>query len=274
MGPGAGRIQPAGWTQSDRTMGFRTFLWLAVMLASPALSPVGASAQESVKGTRPLAVVELFTSQGCGACPPADALLSRLADRGDVVALAFHVDYWDYLGWRDTLGSAENTARQSAYGKHFGSRSVYTPQIVVNGRKPMSGGKTRMVESAITHLESTGAGLTVEVSARYTKDSLLIEAGAAPGGGKAHVVVAFFEPATPIDIREGKNRGRKVVYRNSVLATQSVGMWHGKAARFELPITEMKKRNAGGCAVLLQAVSEDGLPGEIYGATIVAMPSS
>jgi len=254
-------------------MGFRTFLWLAVLLAGPALSPVGASAQESAASARPLAVVELFTSQGCGACPPADALLARLADRGDVVALAFHVDYWDYLGWRDTLGSADNTARQSAYGRQFGNRSVYTPQIVVNGRKPMSGGKTRMVESAIGHLAEAGAGLTVDVSARYTADSLLIETGAAEDGGKAHVVVAFFEPSTQIDIGDGKNRGRKVVYRNAVLATQGVGMWHGKKARFELPITEMEKRNAGGCAVLLQAVGEDGLPGEIFGAAIVAMPS-
>ena len=88
---------------------------------------------------KPAGVVELFTSQGCSSCPPADAILEDLAKKGDVVALAYHVDYWDYLGWQDTLASPDNTARQYEYAKAFGVRSVYTPQAVINGTHPRQG---------------------------------------------------------------------------------------------------------------------------------------
>ena len=94
---------------------------------------------------KPSGVVELFTSQGCSSCPPADAVLAELAEAGDVVALGYHVDYWDYLGWKDTLGSPENTARQYEYGKSFGDRSVYTPQAVINGRTHVNGAKREAV---------------------------------------------------------------------------------------------------------------------------------
>src|SRR5262245_27148421 len=86
----------------------------------------------SAESRKPLGVLELFTSQGCNSCPPADALLAEMAAKGDVVALAYHVDYWDYLGWRDTLARPENTQRQRDYGRAFGIRSVYTPQAVIN----------------------------------------------------------------------------------------------------------------------------------------------
>src|SRR5690606_11322881 len=101
---------------------------------------------------KPLGVVELFTSQGCNSCPPADAALGRFVQQGDVVVLAYHVDYWDYLGWKDTLGSRANTARQYSYAKAFGSGQVYTPQIVVNGRSQMNGGQADAVEAALGRL--------------------------------------------------------------------------------------------------------------------------
>jgi len=252
----------------------RASFWLAVALVA-SLLPAAASSGEA--GKRPRAVVELFTSQGCNSCPPADALLARLADGGDVVALAFHVDYWDYLGWRDTLASAQNTERQNAYSRAFGNRSVYTPQIVVNGRRHMSGAKTHAVESAIGRLDDAGEGMTVDVAARYTGDSIVIETG--PGvsvGGyrKAHVVLAFFEPSRIVEIEGGKNDGKTITYRNSVLATQTAGMWRGEAARFELPMSDLAGKGAGGCAVLLQSVAKDGTPGPILGAAIIPVPES
>ncbi len=98
---------------------------------------------------QPKAVVELFTSQGCSSCPPADALLTSLAERGDVVALAYHVNYWDYIGWEDTFGHQAYSDRQRAYAKSWGSSRIYTPQMVINGAKGMVGSKRNEVTQAV-----------------------------------------------------------------------------------------------------------------------------
>jgi hypothetical protein len=138
---------------------------IIIKLATAALLvmlSIGVAAAQQVK--RPLAVIELFTSQGCSSCPPADEYLAELADRGDVVALAYHVDYWDHLGWRDTLGSPANTERQRAYGGSFGSHSVYTPQAVINGRQHMSGAKRGDIEATMRDLAGSGEGIQPDSS--------------------------------------------------------------------------------------------------------------
>ena len=233
--------------------------------------PYGALAQENVK--RPKAVVELFTSQGCNSCPPADETLSRLALTGDVVALAYHVDYWDYLGWRDTLASADNTARQQEYNRAFGNRSVYTPQAVVNGRQQMNGAKRGKVEAAIERMAGTAEGMVVDVKVSYSGDSVIIETGELPRSvDEAHVVLVYFNAASEVEITRGENRGRNFTYLNAVSGFHSAGMWHGKKARFELPMSEVAKKGAGGCAVLVQEMVSGGLPGPILGAAIVTRP--
>jgi hypothetical protein len=220
---------------------------------------------------KPSGVVELFTSQGCNSCPPADAILADLAESGDVVALGYHVDYWDYLGWKDTLGSAENTARQYQYGKSFGDRSVYTPQAVINGRAHVNGAKRDAVAGALAGLEKSGDGLTVDVTVTRSGESILIDAAGAPGGaGDAHLVLVHFDPMRPIAIERGENKGRTITYANPVTSVQTAGMWHGKAARFEFPQSDIASK--GGCAILLQSVSKDGLPGPILGAAVIAPP--
>jgi hypothetical protein len=235
----------------------------AVLSASPALAG---------EGSRPRAVVELFTSQGCSSCPPADRLLSELIDRGDVVALSYHVDYWDYLGWRDTLASAENTERQAQYGKAFGIRSVYTPQAVVNGRTHVNGAKRGKLLGAIDRLSRNGNGLTVDLRAVEQGESIVIEVGAGTATSrKGHVVLVYFGGPTSVAIERGENSGRTVVYRNVVTDRQTAGMWHGKATRIEMPLSEIAKK--GGCAVLLQEVDKSGLPGAILGATIIREPA-
>jgi len=253
-------------------MDLRTVTRLATATLFLACSFGTALAQDA---RRPLAVVELFTSQGCSSCPPADAFLGELADRGDVVALSYHVDYWDYLGWRDTLGARANTERQRAYGRSFGVGSVYTPQAVVNGRQHMSGAKRDEVAGAMESLASGGNGMNVQVSASYSGESIMIELGEGSGyPRKAHVVIAYFEPASRVAITRGENSGRTVVYRNAVKSLQTVGMWHGKATRLEVPRDDIASRGAGGCAILLQKVGKDGLPGPIIGATLVPIPAS
>jgi hypothetical protein len=222
---------------------------------------------------RPIGVVELFTSQGCSSCPPADALFAELAARDDLVALAYHVDYWDYLGWRDTLGSAENTARQHGYGKSFGIRSVYTPQAVINGRIHVNGASSGKVWDGLEELEQSGEGLAVGLTVTRAGESVVIDAEAATGDVKeAHLVVVYFEPAQPVVIERGENSGRTVTYWNAVSDVHTAGMWHGKAARFELPASEVSKK--GGCAVLLQSVDKEGLPGPILGAAMIRNPEN
>lgn len=226
------------------------------VLAEPAKAPVG--------------VVELFTSQGCSSCPPADAVFSELVAKGDVVALAYHVDYWDYLGWRDTLGKPENTARQYEYMKAFKAQSVYTPQAVINGRKHVNGASRYDIERAIGELQAANGGLNVKVKATERGSSLMIEADAASGlPGEAEVLLVYFDPPTAIQIDSGENSGTALTYWNAVTSIQVAGMWHGKPVSFELPMREVEKKGAGGYAVLLQAVKADGSPGPILGATVI-----
>lgn len=233
----------------------------------------GAVAGENVK--RPKAVVELFTSQGCSFCPPADALLADLAQSGDVVALAYHVDYWDYLGWRDTMASPENTARQQQYSSAFGSRSVYTPQAVVNGRLQMNGAKRGKVEGAIRRMAGTPEGMSVDVGVSYEGGAMVIETGDADRPVRAaQIVVVYFEPAMPVKIERGKNAGRELTYWNAVSGFHSAGMWHGRKTRIELPRNEVARKGAGGCAVLVQEIGEGGLPGAILGAAVAPRPGS
>jgi hypothetical protein len=223
---------------------------------------------------RPLGVVELFTSQGCSSCPPADTVLADLAKQGEVVALAYHVDYWDYLGWQDTLGSAENTQRQYDYMKSFRTRSVYTPQAVINGRAHVNGAHRSEVADALDAMKSAGKGLKVDLAVTRSGESILIKTGAASEPvGEAHVVLVFYDTAQPVQITRGENAGKTVTYWNAVRSIQTAGMWRGKEATFELPVSDMAKKGAN-CAVLLQSTGRDGAPGMILGAAVVRIPGS
>ncbi len=231
-----------------------------------------AGVSRAEEADKPLGVVELFTSQGCNSCPPADELFGQLAARDDVVALAYHVDYWDYLGWRDTLSRKENTERQYEYMRSFGSRSVYTPQAVVNGRTHVNGANRSAVDGALAALEKAGEGMRVRVKVSRDGDGVMIDAGDGVAGASAnaHVVIVFFDPPQTVTISKGENDGRKLTYWNAVSDIQTAGMWHGKAQRYELPISEISKK--AGCAVLLQSVGKDGLPGPILGAAFIRKP--
>lgn len=229
-------------------------------------------------------VVELFTSQGCYSCPPADAVLRELGNRPDLVTLAYHVDYWNYLGWRDTLGRQENTERQRAYMQALNSRSVYTPQAIVNGRVEMNGANRESLLRTLKEMALAGAGVSVPVAAWATSDGFAIEAGApAPaddpdpnGAGKtnpdkAYLLLVSFRAPQAVAIPTGENEGKTITYWNPVSGVQSVGLWHGKPVRFELPASALP-RGEGGVA-LLQEVDAQGLPGPILGAAVLRQPS-
>ncbi len=181
-------------------------------------------------------VVELFTSQGCSDCPPADAALSKIIDGGGYLALAWHVDYWDRLGWKDTFSSPTATARQERYATHIGGGS-YTPEFVVNGVR----GSSRS-ESVL------GSGLAVDVS---VSDG---HAHIGAGSGDATVMLVSFIPVASVPIGRGENAGRTVTYRHVVTGVHSIAEWHGQA------ITVAAAGN--NCAVVLQRPGQ----GEIIGA--------
>lgn len=216
---------------------------------------------------RPRGVVELFTSQGCSSCPPADAVLGRIVEEGNVIALAYHVDYWNYLGWKDTLSSREATERQYGYARSLGRQSVYTPQVVIDGRAHVVGSDRSGIESKVETLAASGRGLVVPVSARQKDGKVTISVGA--GTGKADVVLVYFDRSNTVDIKRGENGGRTITYWHTVRDVETVGMWDGKAMDLVMPAAVVKGSTTGGCAILLQTMGPGNAPGPILGATVV-----
>ncbi len=211
-------------------------------------------------------VVELYTSQGCSACPPADELLDELADRDDVIALSLHVDYWDYLGWRDIHARKEFTKRQMAYRDSVGARSLYTPQMVVQGAAQLVGSRRDEVNAAISRAESHEDG--AQVVLRPVDGMMKIEAEITPLGpadGPCSIWLVSYETPPPMEIEGGENAGQTIVYRNVVRSWMRMGMWDGaRPVRFTAPVPE----GAKGLAVILQS----GKVGPIVGAAKIEFP--
>jgi hypothetical protein len=236
----------------------------SVLVASLAVLSSAAWAQDvPIKG-----VVELFTSQSCSSCPPADKVLGEVIKRGDVIALAFHVDYWNYLDWKDTFSDASFTKRQYDYAASFGSSQVYTPQMIVNGKQSVKAGSPDSVFAAIDEMKKNADPLSVAVSASIDKGHLNISAG--KGSGDANLVLVIFEAKETVDILRGENSGKSVEYRNAVTEVRTIGMWKGGDLKVELPAKEYMEKKGYGCAVLLQRQTANGTPGEIIGAALIS----
>jgi hypothetical protein len=227
-----------------------------------------ATAQQSpgVSRGQPKAVLELYTSQGCSSCPAADALFERYAKRGDLVALTLHVDYWDYLGWKDTLANPKFSARQRAYAKARGDGRIYTPQLVVNGSAHVVGNASTGIDKAIETTAAKGSH-RISVHARVEGERLVVEIPEAAGASsEATVWLAVVQGEAEVAVRSGENRGRSLKYFNVVRDLTPIGMWTGKAARLELARETFRVAGANGCAVLVQS----GKGGEIIGASMLS----
>lgn len=228
-------------------------LILALLLASPA------GAVEIRQG--PKAVVELFTSQGCPSSPVADAALAELAKQPEIIALAYHVDYWDYAGWPDTFGNAANSDRQRAYADSWGSTRIFTPQMVVNGSEGVVASRQQEVGIAIQN-----AALQVPVELETDSDMLKISIGPKAGLGEAVVWLVTFIDRADVAIERGENAGKTIAYTQIVTGRQVLGMWDPAAgAKLKLPLAEVLSEPANGAAILIQE-DRDGLPGRILGA--------
>jgi hypothetical protein len=212
----------------------------------------------------PIGVVELFTSQGCSSCPPADKALGKLIEEGKVLALSYHVDYWNYLGWEDTLATKEATDRQYAYAKTLKRRGVYTPQVIVNGRDHLVGSNYNGIKARVSTFESSERGLAVPLSISAKGDEISITIG--KGQGKASIVAVYFDNENTVDIKRGENRGKQITYHHSVKDIETIGMWYGDAQEIKLPMAVMEKVKEGGAAILLQSMASEGTPSAILGA--------
>lgn len=241
------------------------------LMALTAVAPT-AQAQEAAKpanGPKAKAVLELFTSQGCSSCPAADALLESYTKRADVIALTWPVDYWDYLGWKDTLAAPKFTARQKYYAKHRGDGRVYTPQMVINGLTHAVGNSAREIDQAVA---ATGAQLAqsdLSVTIRLDQKAIVIEAGAgAPGTGirDATIWLVMIQRSAEVVVRSGENRDKTLRYFNVVREVTPVGMWStGKPLVIRLDRDTVKLPDTDAAAVLIQV----GKAGPIVGAAIL-----
>lgn len=210
---------------------------------------------------QPKAVVELFTSQGCASCPPADALLTALADREDVVALAYHVDYWDYVGWKDTFAQEAYSDRQRAYAKSWGSSRIYTPQMVVNGARPVVGSRRNEVQQVVGR-----ANLPLAMDLSLTGDLLKISLPAKAELSDAVIWLVTYMNRADVKIDSGENAGKTMVYTQVVTGRQVLGMWESEAgAELKLPLGEVLGAANTGIAIVVQQ-ERGGLPGAILAA--------
>ncbi|VAV99638.1 hypothetical protein that often co-occurs with aconitase [hydrothermal vent metagenome] len=169
-------------------------------------------------------VVELFTSQGCPSCPRADAFLQELAARDDVLALALHVDYWDYIGWKDSFASPQYTARQRAYAKSQGQRMVYTPQMIINGVDQVVGTRTVDVVDVIARHKTREPYVSLEVTRDGSQLSIRAEAGE-PLADRLTVQLIRYRPQARVDIKRGENAGRSINYVNIVTRLEILQQW-------------------------------------------------
>ncbi|GJD49867.1 hypothetical protein OPKNFCMD_2602 [Methylobacterium crusticola] len=212
----------------------------------------------------PRAVIELFTSQGCSACPPADRLMSELARDPGVIALSLPVTYWDYLGWKDTLAHTAFTERQRAYASMRGDRQVFTPQAVVNGAATVVGSDRAALERSIRD-PGTATSLPVAIRSEAGPERIAIDVGAAPDPGRtAELWLLPVARTREVAIGRGENRGRTVTYRNVVRGMHHVGTWTGAPAHYEVLRAALRAGDADTYVVVLQA--EHNGPGRILGA--------
>ncbi len=225
------------------------FMTIGVAAAAAAIGAPAAQAE-----TMSPVLVELFTSQGCSSCPPADALLGELVGNPDIIALSFNVDYWDYLGWKDSLAKPAYGERQRDYARSHKERTVYTPQMVIAGRKGVVGSREDQVRSAIDAERETPPHARIALStANGALKIRVMPASAVPM--PCNVMVAAYTKRVEQRIQRGENRGRSIVYHNAVRTLSSLGEWAGSGEKeLSLPLVE----GADGYAVFLQ--SGDGGP--------------
>ncbi|MSO85035.1 MAG: DUF1223 domain-containing protein [Rhodospirillales bacterium] len=236
------------------------FILFALLAAPMAPSVAGA-------GERALTVVELFTSQGCSSCPPADEYLGELAERDDLLALSFHVDYWDYIGWKDPFANSAYTERQRQYRNFFNTRYVYTPQMVIQGGYQAIGSKRPDVAERIEKARSFPR-LDVALQREAGEIAIRVAPAGATGVKSEDAAVWFvaFDERHQTAVARGENKGRQIVNRNVVRRFDLVGTWNGEAFAARVAGPARGEPGGDGAAVLVQSL----ITGRVLGAARLA----
>ncbi len=244
---------------------------LAAVIVCGAVTPAAAG------DTR--AVIELFTSQGCSSCPPADRLLGELARDPTLLTMSLPVDYWDYLGWKDTLALHGHAQRQSAYAAARGDREVATPQAVINGVVAVVGSDKAAIESAIAQTDSANHALALPVALTIADGTATVTVPAASGAHRhGEVWLCPITGKVPVAVGRGENRGRTVTYSNVVRRWVKLGDWDGKAKTFtyklaDLPDQKFALAEIDRLDVLVQSGGA-ARPGLMLGAASARLPKA
>lgn len=252
---------------------------IAAALAGGGWLSLADASEARAAPAEPLVVVELFTSQGCSSCPPANAYLAEIAQRNGVLALSQHVDYWNYMGWKDPFSSAAASKRQKGYANSLGARYVYTPQMVVDGRSQEVGSNREAIEAMLAEARRViDKKLPLRAYAAAINQVKLVLPGAPvpakdakePGqtARAATIWLVAYDSSHSSNVERGENRGKTLTTYNVVRAMRSVGEWDGKAQTLMLNLADEIAAGYGNAAVLLQV----GKVGPIIAAARLPMP--
>ncbi len=201
----------------------------------------------------PRAVIELFTSQGCSSCPAADKLIAEYSRDPSIIALSLAVDYWDYLGWKDTLALHGHSNRQRAYARARGDREVYTPQVVVDGAVHALGSDKAAIEKAMRQTREQSSPLLLPVTMERAGDKLTVHVAASKDEkGQAEVWLCPITKSIPVAIGRGENSGQTLTYTNVVRRWIKLGDWTGKAETFSVPVKDVLQTDIDSAAVVVQ----------------------
>jgi hypothetical protein len=219
----------------------------------------------------PRGVIELFTSQGCSSCPPADKLAGELAHDPSLIVMSLAIDYWDYLGWKDTLALPGHANRQRAYSKVRGDREVYTPQVVVNGVVHTLGSDRHAIENALAQTRKQEGTLSLPLSMTVADDKISISIPDAQGASpKGEIWLCPITKDVTVSIGKGENTGHSLTYHNVVRRWIKLGDWNGTARSFTVPVNDVTGVGGDAVAVVVQSGSKEA-PGNMLGAALAAL---
>lgn len=225
----------------------------ATVTPSAAQDPAGAG--QLAPAVVPRAVVELYTSQGCSSCPPADALLKKLSADPSIIALSLPVDYWNYLGWKDTFGSSRNSDRQRNYARARGDGAIYTPQAIVNGEVHVNGASEAEIDQAIKTTSEKVGPQHIPVRFWQERNTLNFALGGEEPGHtprEATIWLGVVQTSGTVDVKEGENEGKQLTYTNIVRELTPIGIWKGQPLEIQLPRAALMQAEVQKIVVLLQ----------------------
>ncbi|MEM7290801.1 MAG: DUF1223 domain-containing protein [Pseudomonadota bacterium] len=249
-----------------KTLRFDVRIFLSLTAFGFALFAAGNGIATAANIIHPKGVVELFTSQGCHSCPPADKVIGKLSKTNEILAISTHVDYWDYLGWKDNFASKANTQRQYEYARSLNETQVYTPQAVINGKTHLVGSRESGIIETIDRFDRSTQGLVVPIKVKIDNNSLSVAIEDHPKAKNATLYLMSMKSVKKVKIERGENTGKTLSYHNILQEMQPIGMVKPGGLEMQYPLEELKRSNSDCFAFILQTRTSGGYPSSIVGA--------